>query len=109
MMLKRRFTKNELLIMKKYPKLFTMCAYKYKIPYAVLNRAYTRYLRKVDDYILISRYPNWWFSKNKDTFCCAVHNYIAAKEHGKEYDFGTRGFVNVEMVKLSRLDKFISI
>lgn len=107
-MLKNHFTKDQMLINKKYPRLLGI-AIEHNIPYATINRAYKRYLSRRDDYILINRYPNWWFRTDKDAFCHAVHVYAVAKEYGKEYNFGTRGFVNVEIVKLSGLDKFINI
>lgn len=80
------------------------------ISYPVVNRAYKRYLSRLDEYLEINKYPKWWFSKDKDVFCNAVYLYICAKESregGIEYSFKTRGFVQVEIVRLSGLDKFL--
>jgi len=105
MMIKKHFTKDEQLLLKKYPRLMS-CG----ISYPVVNRAYKRYLSRLDEYMVMHKYPKWWFSKDKDAFCNAVYLYICAKESrdgGVEYIFGTRGFAQVEMVKLSGLDKFL--
>lgn len=101
-MLKKEFTKDQLLMIKKYPRLLA-----YNIPYAILNRAYERYLKNIDEYILNNRYPSYWFSRDRDSFCIAVKTYIISKQEGYVYQFGTRGYTNIEIVKLSGLDKYI--
>src|SRR5690554_2660481 len=102
MMLKEVFTKDQLLVLKRYSRLLSC-----NIPYAIINRAYKRYLSKVDDYVLINWHPKHWFSKDRDVFCNAVRTYIASKEKDYQYKFGTRGYVSVEIVKLSGLDKYL--
>lgn len=102
MMLKETFTKDQLLVLKRYNRLLAC-----DIPYAVINRAYKRYLSKVDEYVLINEYPNHWFSKSKDVFCNAVRTYIMSQEVNHKYAFGARGYVQVEIVRLSEIDKYL--
>lgn len=101
-MLKKIFTKEELLTMRKYPRLLA-----YKIPYDIVNRAYNRYIKNIDDYILKNGYPLYWFGKNRDVFSCAVRLYIESKKNNYTFDFGTRGYIQIEIVKVSGLDKYL--
>jgi hypothetical protein len=101
-MLKKSFTKDELLKLKKYPRLIA-----YKIPYAVIHRAYKRYLKNIEDYILYNGYPPFWFRKDNTTFCNAVKTYIMAKKDNHKFKFGTMGYTNIEIVKVSGINKFI--
>ena len=101
-MLKKIFTKEELLVMKKYPRLLA-----YKIPYDIVNRAYNRYIKSIDDYILRKGYSSYWFGKNKDVFTCAVRLYIVSKKDNYTFDFGTRGYTQIEMVQVSGLNKYL--
>jgi hypothetical protein len=100
--MRRNFTKDQLLVFKKYSRLFS-----YNIPYDIINRAYKRYLLSIDEYIKENRYPEYWFSKDKVSFCNAVKTYIVTKEEKHEFEFGTRGFTNIEKVKVSGIDKYL--
>jgi hypothetical protein len=101
-MLKKIFTKDQLLVWKKYNRLLA-----YDIPYAVINRAYHRYVKNIDDYASINGYSRHWFSKDINRFCNAVKVYIESKKEGYEYRFGTRGYINMEIVKVSEIDKIL--
>jgi hypothetical protein len=101
-MLKNTFTKQELLTLKKYPRLLS-----YNIPYSVINRAYKKYIANIDDYIFINKYPKHWFSKDIVSFCNAVKMYIVSKQENHEYKFGTTGYTNIEKVIVSGLDKYL--
>ena len=103
-MLKNTFTKQELLTLKKYPRLLS-----YNIPYNIINRAYERYIANIDDYVLINGYPKHWFSKDVVSFCNAVKTYIVYKQENYDYKFGTTGYTNIEKVKVSGLDKYLNI
>lgn len=102
MMRKKYFTKQELLVLKKYPGLIY-----YNIPYNIINRAYYRYLRNLDDYLINYNYPKHWFSKDRMMFCTAIMTYIASKKENYTYNLYTRGWTAVEITKLSGLDKYL--
>ena len=72
---KKMFTKEQLLFIKKFPHL-----YLYNLPYPMVIRAYRRYIKNIDNYILVNDYPSYWFGKNKRTFANAVKLYIDAKK-----------------------------
>jgi len=101
---KECFTKQQILILKKYPKLIA-----YDIPYDIINRAYNRYLKNLDEYLLINNYPKHWFSKDKDSFCNSIKTYMVLKEESYECNLYTRGWTANEIVKLSGIDKYIEI
>lgn len=101
-MLKKIFTKDELLKYKKYDRLIS-----YNIPYAVINRAYNRYLKNIGDYILYKGYPSEWFRKDSITFCRSVRLYIEARKQNHSFKFGTMGYSNMEIIKASGIDKYI--
>jgi len=102
LMLKKIFTKEQLLILKKYNRLLG-----YNIPYNVINRAYKRYIKNVSEYILMRGYPLYWFGKDECTFCNAVKIYINAKENNHKFEFGTFGYTNIEIAKISGIDKYL--
>ena len=102
LMLKKIFTKDQLLILKKYDRLLA-----YNIPYDVINRAYKRYIKNVDEYILMRGYPSYWFGKDECIFCNAVKIYINSKEYNHTFEFGTFGYTNIEIVKISGIDKYL--
>lgn len=102
-MLKNTFTKQELLTLKKYPRLLS-----YSIPYDIINRAYKRYIANIDDYVFTRGYPKHWFSKDVVSFCNAVKTYIVYKQDNYECKFGTTGYTNIEKVKVSGLDKYLN-
>lgn len=102
MMRKKYFTKQELLILKKYPRLIY-----YGIPYNVINRAYCRYLRNLNSYLMDYNYPEHWFSKDRMMFCIAIKTYIESKKENHIYNLCTRGWTAVEITKLSGLDKYL--
>jgi hypothetical protein len=101
-MLKRTFTKDQLLVMKKYNQLLA-----YNIPYILLNRGYNRYLKNIGDFILKQRYPPYWFPKDRKSFCYAVKLYIEAQKEKYDYRPGTTGYTKIEMVKVSGLNKYL--
>jgi hypothetical protein len=101
-LLKKIFTKEELLKFKKYNRLLG-----YNIPYDLINRSYQRYLKNIDGYIALNHYPKYWFGKNRDIFCNAVKFYIEAKLMDFTPQFGTRGFVNLEIVKVSKIEQWL--
>lgn len=96
------FTKQQLLILKKYSRLLA-----YDIPYDIINRAYNRYLKNLDEYLLINNYPKYWFNKDKDSFCTSIITYMALKKENHKCNLFTRGWTAVEVTKLSGLDKYI--
>ncbi|MDD4779139.1 MAG: hypothetical protein PHT02_00850 [Tissierellia bacterium] len=100
--MRRIFTKDQLLVYKKYSRLLS-----YNIPYDIINRAYKRYLKNIDEYIEKNGYPEYWFSKNKVTFCNAVKIYIVTKEDNHIFKFGSRGYTQIEIVKVSGIDKYL--
>ena len=102
MMRKKYFTKQELLILKKYPRLIY-----YGIPYSVINRAYLRYLRNLNNYLINYNYPKHWFSKDRMMFCIDIKTYIESKKENHTYNLYTRGWTALEVTKLSGLDKYI--
>ena len=102
MMRKKYFTKQELLILKKYPRLIY-----YGIPYSVINRGYKRYIERLEDYLFEYVYPNYWFPKNKDSFSLAIRTYIESKKERYIYNLYTRGWTAIEVIKLSGLDKYL--
>lgn len=104
MQLKKMFTKEQLLFIKKFQQLLA-----YDLSYPIVIRAYKRYIKNIDNYILMNGYPLYWFSKNKRTFACAVKLYIEAKKAGYTYNYGTRGYVQQEIVKVSELDKYLNL
>jgi hypothetical protein len=101
-MMKKIFTKDELLKYKKYDRLLA-----YNIPYAVINRAYNRYLENIEDYILYRGYPSEWFKKDSITFCRAVKSYIIARKENHKFKFGTMGYTSIEIIKVSGISKYI--
>lgn len=101
--LKKHFTKDQLLILKKYNRLLTL-----DISYAVINRAYKRYIKNIDEFILKTQYPKYWFSTNRDMFCIAIRSYIAANEEGYEFKPHTRGWTNKIIAELSEIDKYLN-
>lgn len=102
MQLKKMFTKEQLLFIKKFQQLLA-----YNLSYPMVIRAYKRYVKNIDDYILMNGYPLYWFRKDKRTFAYAVKLYIEAKKADYTYKVGTRGYVQMEIVKVSGLDKYI--
>lgn len=102
LMLKKLFAKDQLLIMNKFPSLLA-----YDIPYPIIKRAYNRYLKNIDNYLLVKGYPSYWFSKDKRIFGYTVKLYIESKKISHEYKFGSRGYTQIEIVKLSGLDKYL--
>lgn len=85
-MLKKIFSKDELLMYKKFPWVMA-----YNIPYDLMIRAYRRYLKNIDEYINTKGYPSYWFSKDRRTFSNAVRLFIESKIHNYIYSEGTRG------------------
>ncbi len=102
-LMKKHFTKDQLLILKKYNRLLIL-----DIPYAVINRAYKRYVKNIDEFIFKTQYPKHWFSTNKDTFCVAIKSYIVAKDEGYEFKLHTRGWTNKIIAELSGIDKYLN-
>jgi hypothetical protein len=105
--LKRIFTKQELLKLRKYKRLMA-----YDIPYDVINRAYNRYLKNINFerfiYVDSNRYPQWWFGKDRDTFCNAVKLYIECKKANyPTFKYKTIGDTKMAIVKLSGLNKLL--
>jgi len=100
--LKKVYSKNELLLLRKYPYLVVN-----NPSYEILNRAYKRYIKNIDDYVLLNGYPSHWFSKSRRTFCNAVKTYIEAKKAGYTYDNGTNGYIWIEIVKVSGFNKYL--
>jgi hypothetical protein len=96
------FTKQQLLILKKYSRLLS-----YDMPYDIINRGYGRYLRNLNDYLMVNNYPKHWFCKDKDSFCNSIRTYIVLKEENHECNLYTRGWTANEITKLSGLDKYI--
>lgn len=101
-MMKKIFTKDELLKYKKYDRLIA-----YNIPYSVINRAYKRYLKNIEEYILHRGYPSEWFNKDSISFCRAVKLYIEVRKQNHTFKFGTMGYSDMEIVKASEIDKYI--
>lgn len=102
LMLRKTFSKDELKMYKKFRWIMT-----YNIPYAMMVRAYRRYLKNIEQYIIEKGYPSYWFSKDKRTFSNAVKLYIESNFNNYIYSEGTRGYTQIEIVKVSWLDKYL--
>lgn len=101
--LRKIFSKQELLVYKKYPRLIG-----YKIPYELINRAYKNYLKNIDKLIKEHQYPSYWFfGRDRDKFSLAIKTYIVSTKDQYHYQIGTRGYTNIQIAKISGLDKYI--
>lgn len=99
---KKFFTKQEILTMNKYPHLLA-----YDIPYDVINRAYKRYIKSLNKYLSKNDYPRYWFKKDKREFSIAIKTYIESKQNNHIFKPYTRGWVAIEIAKLSKIDKYL--
>lgn len=101
--LRKLFNKQQLLVYKKYPRLMG-----YNIPYELINRAYKRYLKNIDKLIEEHQYPSYWFfGRDRDKFSLAIKTYIVSTKDQYHYQTGIRGYTNMQIAKISGLDKYI--
>ena len=103
-MSKKHFSKQQLLVWKKYPHLIV-----YDIPYPIINRAYDRYLKNLNYYEKINNnsLPHY-YRVDKKSFSCSVKMYIERKKGNYQQPrFGTRGFVSLAIAKASAIGKYI--
>ena len=109
------FTKQDLLFIKKYPRLFTMCSLN-DLSYDFVNRCYKRYKTTIDDdrymnNLELNGYKRWWFGSDKETFEIAIRIYLANYLDGmsrylKRY---TRGDVSLKIAEMSGFKKYMKI
>jgi hypothetical protein len=109
------FSKQDLLFIKKYPRLFTSCSLNH-IPYDLVNRCYKRYIKLLNDesYMMnleYNGYERWWFGNDKDRFQTAISIYISNRMNGVKYCFKkyTRGDVSFQIARMCGFEKYTNI
>ena len=108
----KTFSKQDLLFIKKYPRLFGICSLN-NVTYDFINRCYNRYHKILNDETYMTNleyngYERWWFGNDKDTFQTAIHTYISNRMNGVKYYFKkyTHGDVSFQIAKMSGFEKY---
>jgi len=111
----KTFTKQDLLFIKKFPRLFAICNLN-NISYAFVNRCFKRYKTMISDEYYMSNlqangYKRYWFGNDKDTFQTAISVYISNRMNGVKYYFKryTHGDVSFQIAKMSEFEKYFKL
>jgi len=112
---KKHFNKQEYLLYKKYPQLFSIC-YMLKIPIDFISRSYKRYQKVMNNDVIMRSlendgYQRKWFGYSKEDFESAMRLYIGYQLNPETYVYHKYTYGDVKMIitKLCGFDKYFSI